>query len=96
MSIRRTLNAVGAALIGAVGGGDDAPPTVDPAVVRAMLIELAMVPAGASDLEVGSALRRFQERCGLEPDGVAGPATAGALARRLRHVREMRELGLAA
>ena len=90
------LRALGAALAGAVGAGDDTPPTVDPAVVRAMLAELYLVPAGASDLEVESALRRFQARSGLVPDGVAGPATARALAKRVREVREMRDVGLAA
>jgi peptidoglycan hydrolase-like protein with peptidoglycan-binding domain len=90
------LRALGAALAGAVGAGDDAPPTVDPIVVRAMLTELYLVPAGASELEVEAALRRFQARFGLEPDGVAGVETARALAKRVREVREMRELGLAA
>jgi hypothetical protein len=96
MSILRALNAVGAALAGAVGAGDDAPPTVDPAVVRAMLAELYMVPAGASDLEVESALRRFQARFGQQVDGVAGAEPPRMLARRVREVREMRDLGLAA
>jgi hypothetical protein len=90
MSARGMLSVVGTAVGGLIGWGET-PPPADPAIVRALLTEVG-VPTGES---LDDAVRIFQERTGLEPDGVAGPHTVHLLARYAKEVRELR-LGLAA
>ena len=90
MSARGMLSVVGTAVGGLIGWGET-PPPADPAIVRALLTEVG-VPAGAS---LDDAVRAFQERAGLEPDGVAGPRTVHLLARYAKEIRELR-LGMAA
>ena len=103
MSIVRALNAVGTVLactVGAIGG---AAPAADPSSVRALLVEIGLLPAArtggpaaADPAELAGALRRFQARAGLVTDGVAGPRTVHLLARFATEVRDLHELGLAA
>jgi murein L,D-transpeptidase YcbB/YkuD len=96
MSVLRTLSAVGAALAGTVSAPGDAAPPADPRDVRAMLVDVGLARPVESDDEVGRALRNFQSRVGLVPDGVAGARTVQVLARYAREARDMRALGLAA
>ncbi len=100
MSIRQAFGVVGVAvstvLAGAVGAAGDAAPPADPRIVRDLLTELGLASATSSPVDLDKALRRFQFRSGLIADGVAGPRTVHALARRATDVRELRELGLAA
>jgi murein L,D-transpeptidase YcbB/YkuD len=63
---------------------------------RDLLVEIGMLPHGASEAAANAALQRFQARVGLTVDGVAGPMTCRALARYAREARELRDLGLAA
>jgi peptidoglycan hydrolase-like protein with peptidoglycan-binding domain len=90
MSARGMLSVVGTAVGGLIGWGET-PPPADPETVRALLTELG-VPIGES---IEDAVRTFQERTGLDPDGVAGPRTVHLLARYAKEIRELR-LGLAA
>jgi murein L,D-transpeptidase YcbB/YkuD len=100
VSIRRAFSVVGAAvgtaLAGTVAATGDAAPPADPRVVRQLLTEIGVPPAGSSPADLDRALRRFQLRCGLSADGVAGPRTVHALARCAADIRELRDLGLAA
>jgi murein L,D-transpeptidase YcbB/YkuD len=96
MDVFRTLSAVGAALAGTVSAPGHAAPPADPRDVRAMLVDVGLVRADASDGDVARVLRRFQSHVGLVPDGVAGPRTVQVLARYAREARDMRALGLAA
>jgi hypothetical protein len=96
MSIIRTLSAVGTALAGTVGVTNDAAPPADPRLVRQLLIEVGLVPASGSGIDPAVPLRRFQARCGLVVDGVAGPKTVHLLARYAAEARGLRALGLAA
>ena len=90
MSARGMLSVVGTAVGGLIGWSEEQPPA-DPAVVRSLLAEVGM-PAQAS---LEEAVRAFQERVGLDPDGVAGPRTVHLLARYAKEIRELR-LGMAA
>ncbi|WP_034213933.1 peptidoglycan-binding protein [Actinoplanes subtropicus] len=90
MSARGMLSVVGTA-VGGLIGWSDAPPPADPEIVRPLLTEVG-VPVGES---LEEAVRTFQERVGLEPDGVAGPRTVHLLARYTKEIRELR-LGMAA
>jgi murein L,D-transpeptidase YcbB/YkuD len=96
MSVRRTLGVVGAVLAGTVTASSADAPPADPRTVRALLVEIGVLPSSAPDTAVKPALRRFQARAGLSVDGVAGPQTCHALVRHAREAREMRSLGLAA
>src|SRR5690348_6542279 len=99
MSIVRVLNAVGTALAGAVGAAGAAAPSADPAAVRALLVEIGLMPAETGiddDAALTRALRRFQARAGLVTDGVAGPRTVHLLARYAGEARDLHDLGLAA
>jgi hypothetical protein len=96
MSVIRTLNAVGAALVGTVSAPAEAVPPVDPRLVRRILAELGMARHRAGEAEVNTALRRFQARSGLTVDGMAGPLTARALARSANEARHLREIGFRA
>jgi len=90
MSARGMLSVVGTA-VGGLIGWTEPPPPADPVIVRALLTEVG-VPAGES---LEEAVRTFQERAGLYPDGVAGPRTVHWLARYAKEIRELR-LGMAA
>ena len=85
MSARGMLSVVGTA-VGGLIGWTETPPPADPAIVRALLSEVG-VPAGES---LEEAVIAFQERAGLEPDGVAGPRTTHLLARYAKEIRELR------
>jgi hypothetical protein len=92
MSIVRVLSAGGTALAGAIGAAPDAAPPADPALVRELLGEVGLAPAGE---DLAGALRRFQAGSGLVTDGVAGPRTVHELARSAAEMRHLHELGLA-
>lgn len=96
MTVRRTLQAVGAALAGAVSAPDTAAPPADPRAVRALLAEIGLLRPRAPESDVSLTLCQFQARAGLPVDGVAGPRTVQALTRAARETRHMRSLGLAA
>jgi len=87
------LSVVGTA-VGGLIGWTGAPPPADPENLRALLGDLGL-DAGRGDEELTAALRAFQLRTGLEPDGVAGPRTVHLLARYAAEARELR-LGLVA
>ncbi|HEY0001327.1 MAG TPA: peptidoglycan-binding domain-containing protein [Actinoplanes sp.] len=93
MSARGILTMVGTA-VGGLIGWTETPPPADPASLRALLTDLGLRP-GRSEPELTAAVRTFQARAGLEPDGVAGPRTVHLLARYAKEVRELR-LDLAA
>jgi murein L,D-transpeptidase YcbB/YkuD len=87
------LKAVGTAVGGLIGWAETQPPA-DPATVRALFADLG-VTAGDSDEHLTELVRAFQERVGLEVDGVAGPRTVHLLVHYGNEVRE-RHLGEAA
>ena len=64
--------------------------------MRALLVEIGLLPRRAPEAAVKVALRRFQAEVGVTVDGVAGPETCHALARYAREARELHALGLAA
>ncbi|MET7424563.1 peptidoglycan-binding domain-containing protein [Dactylosporangium sp. NPDC005555] len=96
MTVRRTLQAVGAALAGAVSAPDAAAPPADPREVRVLLTEIGLLRPRSPLSDVPLTLCRFQSRAGLAIDGVAGPKTVQALTRAAREARHIRSLGLAA
>jgi murein L,D-transpeptidase YcbB/YkuD len=89
MSARRMLSLVGTA-VGGLIGWSETPPSADPASLRALLGDLGVRP-GDSDDELAEALRKFQARTGLEPDGIAGPRTVHLLSRYAKEARELRQ-----
>ena len=72
--------------VGGLIGWSEPPPPADPATLRALLSGLGP-PPGESDEELAAAVRAFQARTGLNPDGVAGPRTVHALVRYAHPVR---------
>ena len=92
MSARGMLSVVGTA-VGGLIGWNEAPP-LDPASLRALLIEIGL-PAAAGDEALTATVRAFQARTGLTIDGVAGPRTVHLLTRYAADARGPR-LGLAA
>jgi murein L,D-transpeptidase YcbB/YkuD len=96
MSVRRTLGVVGAVLAGTVTASGSNVPPADPKTVRALLVEIGLLPRQAPEAAVPPALRRFQAEAGVTVDGLAGPETCHALARYAREARDLQELGLAA
>ena len=88
MSAREMLKVVGTAVGGLIGWSGP-PPPADPACLRALLTDVG-VPAGDSDEELTTAVRAFQARTGLTPDGVAGPRTVHLLARYAQEIRHLR------
>ncbi|MDG6107802.1 peptidoglycan-binding protein [Dactylosporangium aurantiacum] len=94
MTVRRTLQAVGAALAGAVSAPEAAAPPADPRAVRALLAEIGLLHPRAPESDVPLELCRFQARAGLTVDGIAGPRTVRALVQAAREARHIRSLGL--
>jgi hypothetical protein len=70
------------AVFGTVIGWSD-PPPADPTTLRTLLGRLGLRP-GRTDEDLTAAVREFQSRCGLVPDGVAGPRTVHQMARYAR------------
>ncbi|SNY48826.1 peptidoglycan-binding protein [Paractinoplanes atraurantiacus] len=93
MSARGMLSVVGTA-VGGLVGWTAPPPPADPAVVRELLTDIGLTPADGDD-QLTMAVRVFQARTGLDPDGVAGPRTVHLLTRYAAEARELR-LDLAA
>jgi peptidoglycan hydrolase-like protein with peptidoglycan-binding domain len=93
MSARGMLNVVGTA-VGGLIGWSEAPPPADPECLRILLTDLGRQPGG-TEAELTEAVRAFQSRTGLHPDGVAGPRTVHLLARYAQEARDLR-LDLAA
>ena len=93
MSARGMLSVVGTA-VGGLVGWTESPPPADPACVRELLTEIGL-PSGTTDEQITEAVRVFQTRTGLNPDGVAGPRTVHLLTRYASEARELR-LDLAA
>ncbi|GIE94855.1 peptidoglycan-binding protein [Paractinoplanes rishiriensis] len=70
------LSVVGTA-VGGIIGWSVPPPPVDPVTLRALLADVGPPPGE----DLAAAVRAFQVRTGLEPDGVAGPRTVHLLVR---------------
>jgi len=79
MSARGVLTLVGTA-VGGVIGWTGPLPAADPGTVRDLLAELG-VRVGPRPGDLAAAVRGFQARVGLAPDGVAGPRTVHHLVR---------------
>jgi hypothetical protein len=78
--------------VGGLIGWTETPPSADPSSVRGLLEDLGLPPGSA----LVPAVRAFQARTGLKPDGIAGPRTVHLLARYAKEARELRRLDLAA
>ena len=87
MSARGVLSVVGTA-VGGLIGWNEPPPPADPACLRDLLTDLGREP-GRSEDELTEAVRAFQARTGLTPDGVAGPRTVHLLARYAQEARSL-------
>jgi peptidoglycan hydrolase-like protein with peptidoglycan-binding domain len=87
------LSVVGTAVGGLIGWSEP-PPPADPVILRSLLTEVG-IAAGDKDEDLTEAVRAFQRRTGLDPDGVAGPRTVHLLARYTKEIRELRQ-GMAA
>jgi cation transporter-like permease len=87
MSARGMLGLVGTAVGGLIGWTDDPAPAADPAVVRELCADLGL-RVGPAEEDLTTAVRAFQARVGLDPDGVAGPRTVHQLARYATVARE--------
>jgi Putative peptidoglycan binding domain len=88
MSARGMLSVVGTA-VGGLIGWTDPPPPADPESLRVLLGDLGLA-VGPGDEDLSAALKAFQTRTGLKPDGIAGPRTVHLLARYATEVRELR------
>jgi peptidoglycan hydrolase-like protein with peptidoglycan-binding domain len=88
------LSVVGSAVGRLIGWSDDDGPGADPAAVRELFADLG-TRIGPEDGDLEAAIRRFQARAGLEPDGVAGPRTVHALARYAEEARHLRHFDAA-
>ncbi|MEV6600960.1 peptidoglycan-binding domain-containing protein [Actinoplanes sp. NPDC051346] len=95
MSARGMLSVVGTAVGGLIGWTDGPAPAADPAAVRELFALLGLT-VGEGDDALATAVRRFQTRLGLDPDGVAGPRTVHLLARYAKEARELRRFEYAA
>ena len=95
MSARGMLTLVGTAVGGLIGWSGEPVPAADPRSLRALFADLGE-RVGDTAAELETAVRRFQARAGLRPDGVAGPLTVHALARYAREARDLRRFGRAA
>jgi peptidoglycan hydrolase-like protein with peptidoglycan-binding domain len=76
------LSVVGTA-VGGIIGWSEPPPPVDPATLRALLTDVGAPPGE----DLAAAVRAFQARTGLEPDGIAGPRTVHLLVRYASQLR---------
>lgn len=88
MTARRMLSLVGTAVGGLIGWSEP-PPPADPSSLRTLLADLG-VRVGDGDEALAGALREFQARAGLRPDGIAGPRTVHVLSRYAEEVRDLR------
>ena len=79
MSAREMLGLVGTAVGGLIGWNGDPVPAADPAALRELFADLGL-RVGPAEEDLTAAVRGFQDRVGLAPDGVAGPRTVHALA----------------
>ncbi|GAA3919070.1 peptidoglycan-binding protein [Actinoplanes auranticolor] len=87
MSARGMLGLVGTAVGGLIGWGEKVP-AADPAALRGLFADLGLA-AGPAEEDLATAVRGFQARVGLDPDGVAGPRTVHLLARYAKEAREL-------
>jgi hypothetical protein len=87
MSARGVLGLVGTAVGGLIGWGDPVP-AADPAALRELFASLG-VAVGPGEQDLAAAVRGFQARAGLDPDGVAGPRTVHLLAHYAKEAREL-------
>lgn len=94
MSARGMLGLVGTAVGGLIGWGDQVP-AADPGALRDLLADLDLT-VGPAEADVAAAVRGFQARVGLDPDGVAGPRTVHLLARYAKEARELHRFESAA
>jgi hypothetical protein len=74
---------------GLIGWKDEPAPAADPAAVRALFADLGL-EVGEDPGDLAAAVRHFQDRTGITPDGVAGPRTVHLLARYAVEARELR------
>jgi hypothetical protein len=88
MSARGMLGLVGTAVGGLIGWTDDPAPAADPAALRELCADLGL-RVGPADEDLATAVRAFQARVGLDPDGVAGPRTVHLLARYAQEARDL-------
>jgi len=88
MSARGMLGLVGTAVGGLIGWNGDPLPAADPAALRDLFADLGLRVGPAED-DLAAAVRGFQARVGLTPDGVAGPHTVHLLARYAKEAREL-------
>jgi hypothetical protein len=82
------LGLVGTAVGGLIGWTGDPAPAADPAALRERFADLGLAP-GPGEADLTAAVRVFQDRVGLEPDGVAGPRTVHLLARYAKEARDL-------
>ena len=94
MSARGMLGLVASAVGGMIGWGDPAP-AADPASLRGLFTDLGLA-VGQTEADLTTAVRGFQARVGLDPDGVAGPRTVHLLARYAKEARELHRFERAA
>ena len=95
MSARGMLSVVGTAVGGLIGWSGEPVPAADPASLRELFADLGLHVGESAD-DLTSAVRRFQARTGLDPDGVAGPRTVHLLARYAEEARDLRRVHLSA
>jgi hypothetical protein len=95
MSARGVLSVVGSAVGGLIGWKDEPAPAADPGAVRELFADLG-VRVGEEPGELEAAVRHFQARTGVDPDGVAGARTVHLLARYAEEARELRTVTSAA
>ncbi|GAA4602969.1 peptidoglycan hydrolase-like protein with peptidoglycan-binding domain [Actinoplanes octamycinicus] len=87
MTARGMLTVVGSA-VGGLIGWSDTPPTADPESLRAHFADFG-VQVGPDPAELIEAVRAFQTRVGIDPDGEAGPETVHLLAHYAREARAL-------
>lgn len=86
MSARGVLSVVGTAVGGLIGWSDRTPPA-DPPTLRSLFADLG-VHIGSDDAELAEAVRYFQVRTGLEPNGEADAETVHLLVHYATAARE--------
>jgi hypothetical protein len=88
------LSLVGTA-VGGLIGWDDQVPAADPGALRDLFADLGLM-VGPGGEGLATAVRGFQARVGLDPDGVAGPRTVHLLARYAEEARDLHRFERAA